>query len=135
MKMKIKPNEYAKILFEITKDKEESEVPGILKGFISLVARNNDLKKADEIIKHYSEIYNNEHGIAEVELKSARQLSQVSQKAIEKYVYELTGAENVIINSEVDKKVLGGFILKYGSTIIDASLKNRLDKLKGQMAK
>ncbi len=133
--MKLHSRDYAKILYEITKDKKDKEIPEVLKGFVSLLIRNNDLKKSDEIMKHFSEVYNNENGIVEVKLRSARELSADSQKLIEKYVNELTGAKKVIISPEVDKKVIGGFVLKYGSTIIDASIKGKLHNFKNKIEK
>jgi len=133
--MKIKSKDYAKILYEITKAAQEGEIAETLNGFILMLSRNNDLKKADEIMKYFGEIYNNGKGIAEVELKSARELSKASLAIIKEYINRLTGAEQVLIKAEVDKKLIGGFIFKYGSTVIDASLKNRLIKMKERLAR
>lgn len=135
MKMKIKPKEYAQILYEVTKDKKEKEIKPILENFVLLLSRNNDIKKADEIIKKYAEIYSQEEGMVEAELISARELPKNLQEAFKKYINELTGAKKAELKAEIDKSLIGGFILKYGSTIIDASLKNSLHKLKEEMKK
>jgi len=49
--MKIKSKDYAKILYEITKAAQEGEIAETLNGFILMLSRNNDLKKADEIMR------------------------------------------------------------------------------------
>ena len=41
--------------------------------------------------------------------------------------------ENLIIETEVDKSLIGGFLAKSGDDVIDASIKGKLEKLKIQI--
>ena len=41
--------------------------------------------------------------------------------------------ENLIIETKVDKSLIGGFLAKSGDDVIDASIKGKLEKLKIQI--
>jgi len=41
----------------------------------------------------------------------------------------------VIMSEKVDKKLLGGIVIKYGDKVLNGSLKNSLVELKNKMVK
>jgi F0F1-type ATP synthase delta subunit len=45
------------------------------------------------------------------------------------YLKNRTQAKEVLLTESVDPQLLGGFVLKYGSRIIDGSLKSSLSDL------
>ena len=42
---------------------------------------------------------------------------------------EIFAEKNIIINYQIDEKILGGLIIKYDDIIIDASVQNKIKKL------
>jgi len=45
-------------------------------------------------------------------------------------VKKLTKSEKIELKSNVDKSLIGGFVLRVGSTMIDSSIKTKLNSLK-----
>ena len=43
--------------------------------------------------------------------------------------------QNVDVSSKVDPDILGGMVLRVGNSILDASIRNRLNQLRREVAK
>ena len=72
-----------------------------------------------------------EKGSVLVRVKSARNLSEKTSKKIKQFMQEKTGASHVQLVSEIDEDLIGGAIIYTADYVLDASLRNRLNKLKG----
>jgi len=46
----------------------------------------------------------------------------------------LPGGRKVELSSHVDPDILGGIVLRVGNSILDASIKNRLNRLRREVA-
>ena len=128
--MKITTKQYARALYELTRDKRKAEVKEAVSRFVKLLARSNKLKLADKIIEQFCEIYNREHKIVEGEVVSARELDERLLEEIENSVREKHNAEKVFLGNTVDESLKGGFVLKVGDEVVDGSVKERLNDLK-----
>ena len=127
--MKISVKQYAQSLYESiqgTPDKEASEV--VVK-FVAALRQHHDISKIKEIIQAFSEIWNNENQEITAELTTAREATSVSKELMIKYLQERTGAKKIELSEKIDTDIIGGFILKYGSKILDGSLKSSLKDL------
>jgi len=62
-------------------------------------------------------------------LRSAVKLEQEQQFLIAKKLQELTGSKNIKLKPVVDKSLIAGFVVEYGSSQIDMSVKGQLDKI------
>jgi F-type H+-transporting ATPase subunit delta len=129
-KMKIIPKQYALALYESVKGKKDGEVRVVLKKFAAVLKNNGDLSKIKKIIDIFYNIWNEREGIVEAEITSARELDSKIVKLLNNYIVKLSGADTVKIQEKVDKKILGGVILRYGDKVVNASLKNRIESLK-----
>jgi ATP synthase F1 delta subunit len=69
-----------------------------------------------------------------VTITSAIELDKATVDGIGKVIGEQTGRK-VQLTAEVDPDVLGGIVLRVGNSILDASIRNRLDQLRRQVAK
>lgn len=72
-------------------------------------------------------------------LRSAVRLEQEQQFLIAKKLQELTGSKNIKLKPVIDESLIAGFIVEYGSSQIDLSVKGQLDKItmeltQGQLA-
>lgn len=128
--MKIKPKQYARALFELTKDKNKTEVKETIANFAKFLFKNNDAFKLDKILQEFTILCNKELLILDAEISSAHQLSRETEELLKEYLKKESTAKEIKTDLKVNKNILGGVIIKYGDKIFDASIKNRLNKLK-----
>ena len=131
--MKISARQYAQCLYELVSTESDDKVKEILPKFVVLLEKHQALNLAPAVISAFTEIWNREHGEVVAELTSARELKLEAKEMIVNYLKEKSGAKEVILDENVDKNILGGFVLKYNNKIVDASLRSSLAELKNQM--
>jgi len=71
-------------------------------------------------------------GFAEAEIISARELSQGERRTLEAEIEKTTG-KKLRARYTQDPSILGGAIVKVGSTIYDGSVKGQLEKIREQL--
>lgn len=133
--MKISPTQYATTLYELTQDKNKSEVDSVAKKFIEMLAKNNQLKIAGKIIEKFSGIYNQKNGIVEAGVVSREVLNNELSNKVSNYVSNKYKAKEVVIKNKIDENIKGGIIIKIGDEILDASVAGRLNSLKNILTK
>ncbi|MCX6795274.1 MAG: ATP synthase F1 subunit delta [Candidatus Falkowbacteria bacterium] len=133
--MKISPKQYARGLYDSLLGKSDSEVKEVLHTFVSILGRDRVLSREKEITAAFVEIWNSENGEMAASITSAHELAGDSREAVVSYLKNRTGAKSVILTENVDKNLLGGFVLKYESKVLDGSLKTNLADLKASMEK
>ncbi|KKQ62031.1 MAG: ATP synthase F1 subunit delta [Parcubacteria group bacterium GW2011_GWE2_38_18] len=134
--MKISNRQYAVSLYETVKDaKNNEQKKEVIKNFITLLVKNNNLNKASGIIEEFNKIWAKETGIIDATVFSATKLDKESLEDLEKFAINVSGAKEVIIDNQIDKEVLAGFILKVGDQILDGSMKTKIKELKAEMGK
>ena len=131
--MKMSARQYAQCLYELVSNESDDKVKEILPKFVVLLEKHQALNLAPAIISVFTEIWNREHGEVVAELTSARELKSEAKEMIVSYLKEKSGAKEVILDENIDKNILGGFVLKYNNKIVDASLRSSLVELKNQM--
>ena len=67
-------------------------------------------------------------------MTSAVELDKSTVKQIGDQIAEQTGRK-VELSSEVEPDILGGIVVRVGNSILDASIRNRLDNLRKQVAR
>jgi F-type H+-transporting ATPase subunit delta len=68
-------------------------------------------------------------GFAEAQISSARELGDAEMRSLETQVEKLTG-KKVRAHFQHDASLLGGAVIRVGSTIYDGSVKGQLEKIK-----
>ncbi|MBU0722002.1 ATP synthase F1 subunit delta [Patescibacteria group bacterium] len=133
--MKITVKQFALSLYEAIDGKTSSQAKVVIEKFVELLAEKNQLAKANKIIEEFIKLWNNKHGIVQAEVASANELNEETVKLLKNYIAKLYNAKQVIISEKIDKKLLGGVIIKYEDKVVDGSLKARLVELKNKMIK
>ncbi|HLT33115.1 MAG TPA: ATP synthase F1 subunit delta, partial [Aquaticitalea sp.] len=82
-----------------------------------------------DVAQQYNQLFDQEHGIQVAKVTTAVPLTDELNTKVLAKVRELTGRDAEIIN-RVDETILGGFILRVGDLQYDASIANKLSKLK-----
>jgi F-type H+-transporting ATPase subunit delta len=128
--MNYSATQYAKALYEATKDKDQKEIDGVLVNLVKVMAKNNQTRLAGNVSKKFGEVYNKEHGIVEAEVISCEKLSEAIEKKIESYIKDKYSAKEVVIKNIVDKSIKGGIVIKIGDEVMDGSIDRQLAELK-----
>ena len=131
--MKISARQYAQGLYDSVIEKTEPQIKAGLKNFTAVLAKNQDFNKVKEIIERFEGIWEREHGEVRAELLSARELGPTAREMVLEYLKKRTDAKKIMLQEETDKKLLGGFVLKYNSKVLDGSLKTSLVELKEEI--
>ena len=87
------------------------------------------------IIAEFEKIWNEERGITEGELISARELDKEIVALLHNYIVKLLSVKKEVkLENKIDKSILGGFVAKVGDTVVDGSVKRQLESLKNELA-
>jgi ATP synthase F1 delta subunit len=81
----------------------------------------------------FNDMWEDEHALLPVVLTSAVELDEKTVRSIGDQVGEQTG-RTVELSSHVDPDIVGGIVLRVGNFILDASIRNRLEQLRKQVA-
>ena len=104
-----------------------------VRNFIAVLIQHNRLDILDDVLSEYRKEVNRRLGISEVQVTTARPLDANERQGIEQKVAAMTGTQ-VQATYHEDKSLLGGVVVRVGSTVYDGSVKGRLDRLKEQLA-
>lgn len=100
-----------------------------LLNFLLLLVDHKRISFVEGIFNKYLESLRKLNNIVLAEVTSAIKLYEgEGEKLIEK-IKNLTGAENVEMQTKIDPDILGGVIIKVGSQVYDASLKGQLRRI------
>jgi F-type H+-transporting ATPase subunit delta len=85
------------------------------------------------IRSRFEELWAQENRRLEVTVTSAVELDPSVVKRIGTEIEKQTG-QTVELSSRVDDNILGGIVLQVGNMVLDASIRNRLEKLRKSVA-
>jgi F-type H+-transporting ATPase subunit delta len=105
----------------------------MLRNFLAVLIDHRRIGSADEIVKQFKEEMDRRMGIAEARVSSARELTPVEKKSLEKQLTEITG-KLVRATYTEDAALLGGVTVRIGSTIYDGSVQGRLERMRREIA-
>lgn len=121
---KITPLQYAIFLYEITSEKQD--IKNNIKGFVEILAKNNDFSKINEIIRRFETYDKKMKGIYDVEITSASPLESAAKKHI---IESLKNYGKIEIKEAVNPGLIAGITLTIEDVMVDGSLKNKLREL------
>ena len=130
---KLTTKQYAISLYEAISEASLAELKPRIKNFLELVKQRKDLKKLDKIFQQFVEIYQAREGILEAEVTVIQPLSLKVKKEIIDWLKKYTGRQ-AKLNEKIDKSILGGAIIKFNQTVVDASLNNSLNNLQKSLS-
>ena len=102
--------------------------------FLELLAERHRMPALFRIRRAYDALWRQENKLLPVTVTSAIELDEGLVEGLGKRIEEQTG-KKVELTSRVDADVLGGLVLQVGNMVLDASIRNRLEQLRKQVAK
>ena len=102
--------------------------------FLELLAERHRLPVVFRIRRVFDQLWREERKLLPVSVRSAVELDPSLIEEIGRKIEEQTGRK-VELTSTVDPDVLGGLVLQVGDRVLDASVRNRLERLRKQVAR
>ncbi len=101
--------------------------------FLQTLVERHRMPVIFRVRARFESYWDEENRLLPVQVTSAINLDQSIVDSIGKRIGEQTG-RNVELSSSVDPDILGGIVLRVGNFILDASIRNRLEQLRKQVA-
>jgi len=105
-----------------------------LVNFLMLLAERHRMPALFRIRRSFDALWAEEHRLLPVTVTSAVELDRGLVQEIGRRIEEQTG-RRVELSASVDPDVLGGLVVRVGNMVLDASVRNRLEQLRRQVAK
>jgi F-type H+-transporting ATPase subunit delta len=105
----------------------------VLMNFLELLLEKHRMPVIFRIRDHYERLWEEEHRTLPVEITSAVELDEKTTESLGRTIGERTG-RNVTLATRVDPDILGGIVVRVGNSILDASIRNRLEQLRRHVA-
>lgn len=105
------------------------QVPPSFLNLLKLLADRGRIGYLDAVLERLLELYRAQNSIALATLTSAEPLSEEQQASLTEKVKQVAGTDHVEIELQVDPSLIGGFVLRVGSKVIDASLAGQVRRL------
>lgn len=103
--------------------------------FLSLLRKNDRLDCVRDVANAYVDLYREKNRIYKVTVESAASLAPDVRKRITDLIQKHVGDGTVECDFEVDPKLIGGFRVKVGNELLDASVVTQLNRIRLDLVK
>jgi F-type H+-transporting ATPase subunit delta len=122
-----------------TKEKQEGlgrlleEADPIFVNFLELLIENHRMPVIFRLRQEYERLWDEENRTLPVQIISAIELDSATTESLGRTIGERAGRK-VQLAARVDPDILGGVVVRVGNSILDASIRGRLEQLRRQVA-
>ena len=106
----------------------------LLRNFLRLTAEKGRIGQIEEIAREFDRLMAREERRLDVELTTARELSDAEASELLKQIEQASGRK-IEATRRVDSSLIAGFVLQAGSMRVDASVRGRLEGLRTELVK
>ena len=131
----ISNNNIAQAIYTASKEHTPTEQPAFLKKVVQFLARKRLFSKASDILARLDKIINDEEGKVVAKVFSVEKLSEVAKKEITHSLAKRYGGKTIVLEEDLDEKLLGGYRIEVNDELIDLTIKNRMKKLQEHLTK
>jgi F-type H+-transporting ATPase subunit delta len=104
-----------------------------VRNFLELLVENHRMPAIFRVRRELDRLWQETHQLLPVQITSAVELDDGVVKRIGDEIGRQTG-RTVELTATVDPEVIGGIVLRVGNSILDASIRTRLERLRKQVA-
>jgi F-type H+-transporting ATPase subunit delta len=104
-----------------------------LLNFLGVLIENHRMPVIFRIRQQFEHLWQEENRMLPVQITSAIELDRATTEKLGRQIGERTGRK-VTLAARVDPEILGGIVLRVGNSILDASIRNRLEQLRRHVA-
>jgi F-type H+-transporting ATPase subunit delta len=105
----------------------------LLVNFLNLLIEKHRMPVIFRIRQEYERLWDEENRLLPVEITSAIELDAATTEKLGRTIGERSG-RRVNLAAHVDPEILGGIVVRVGNSILDASIRNRLEQLRRHVA-
>jgi F-type H+-transporting ATPase subunit delta len=115
-------------------DKAVEGADEIVRNFLAVLIENHRMPALMRVRREYERLWQEANQMLPVQVTSAVELDEAVTRQIGEEIGRQTGRK-VELSTTVDPDVLGGIVLRVGNSILDASIRTRLERLRKQVAR
>jgi len=104
-----------------------------VRNLLAVLIKNGRIAHVHQVVAAYHTELQARQGIRQAEIVTARELSEQERTMLLAGVGQLAGAR-IQASFKLDKSILGGTVVRIGSTIYDGSVRGRLERLREELA-
>lgn len=123
--------EYSRALLLAVQESRPEDHELIIENLVGVLTQNDDLEKMQEIVTEFERLLQTEGSPTQVKTEFAREAT--SSKGILDELNAVAGT-HLEVRSRVDDDLVGGMVLRVDDTLIDASVKGQLDRMKKDLS-
>jgi F-type H+-transporting ATPase subunit delta len=101
--------------------------------FLAVLIEKHRMPVIYRIRDEYERLWEEAHRLLSVEITSAIELDSETTENLGRLIGDRSG-RRVRLSAHVDPEIIGGIVLRVGNSILDASIRNRLEQLRRQVA-
>jgi len=123
-----------------TKEKQDglervvSDADPVILNFLKLLIEKHRMPVLFRIRSNYDGLWEEENKLLPVHITSAVELDKAIVEQLGDRISEQTDRK-VELSANVDPEILGGIVVRVGNSVLDASVRNRLEQLRKQVVK
>jgi F-type H+-transporting ATPase subunit delta len=106
----------------------------IVVNFLKLLIENHRTPVIFRVRREYDQLWRQENKLLPVTVTSAVELDAATVRQIGDRIADQT-SRKIELSAVVDPEILGGIVVRVGNSILDASIRNRLEQLRKQVAR
>jgi F-type H+-transporting ATPase subunit delta len=121
-----------------TKEKQDglervvSDADPVILNFLKLLIEKHRMPALFRIRSNFEALWEDENKLLPVHITSAVELDDTIVKQLGERIAEQT-ERKVDMSADVDPDILGGIVVRVGNSVLDASVRNRLEQLRRQV--
>jgi F-type H+-transporting ATPase subunit delta len=105
----------------------------MLRNFLAVLIDHRRIGKIGDLLEQFKREMDRRMDIADAKVSSIRELTSAEKKSLEQELAEITG-KTVRATYSQDASLLGGVLVRVGSTIYDGSVHGRLQRMRQELA-
>jgi F-type H+-transporting ATPase subunit delta len=115
-------------------DRAVSDADPVILNFLRLLIEKHRMPALFRIRSNYDALWEKENKLLPVQITSAVELDETTVRQLGDRISEQTGRK-VELSARVEPDILGGIVVQVGNSVLDASVRNRLEQLRRQVIK
>lgn len=116
----------------VTDIANKMKLSDLVSNLLKLLVRNRRLEMMGAVLNAVLDLYAQSRDEMVAHVTSAKKVSAAQTKEIVSILESKTG-KKISLETRIDETLIGGVVIQYGSTLIDNSVKTKLDKMKRQL--
>ena len=115
-------------------NKSLPQLSQIVRNFVGFLVAKQRLAILGQIVIEYKRMADAHRGLEHAVVTTAIPLEKADEQKLASHLAEVAGKQ-IVLSTNVDPIILGGFVARIGDKLIDGSTRSRLDSLKGKLVK